>query len=76
MINYVCLTWNLLEELDRLMHGLVGLIDGLLHLLRVDGGQRIVHPGLRPALPVRGGDPQVSIWLKVLDKLCQLFVLK
>lgn len=71
----IWLTWHLLEESDRLVHSLEGFIDVLLHLLRVDSIQRIVHPALVPPQPIRNRDPQVSEWLKFLHKFGQLFIL-
>lgn len=57
------------------MHRLVSVVDVLLDDLCVDGGERVVHPRLVPADPVRHGDPQVPERLKLFDQLAQLVVL-
>ena len=51
------------------MHRLVGVIDVLLHRLRIDARQWIMHPAVVPLQPVGHCDPQVLEWLKVFDEL-------
>lgn len=70
------LTRDVVENLHRFVHGLVRLIDVLLQLLSIDRGERVVHPGLMPADPVRAGHPEIPEWLKVLHKLSQLVILE
>ena len=57
------------------MDGHEGVVDLLVALLGVDGGQRIGHPALVPLEPVRAGDPEVLEGIKVTHQLAQLVVL-
>ena len=70
------LTWDVGEDLYRLVHDFEGIVDILLNGLGINRGQWVVHPALVPSQPVRDRDPQVAEGIKVLNKLGQLVVLK
>ena len=76
VLRYRIHTWDIIENLDRFMHGFVGIIDILLHILCIDRREWIVHPTLMPFQPIRNSDPKVSEGFKILDKLSQLVILE
>ena len=70
------ITWNISEKFGRFVHGFEGIVNVLLDDFSVNRRQRVVHPRLVPAQPVRHGDPQVAERLELLHQLAQLIVLK